>query len=71
MRTYIEVAWILSTGIGLILFLIEIVILIWLKFIALRQNDSCSKTPSNSTAVDKSCNQVEYHNGKLVLVYSM
>jgi len=32
MRIYVEVAWILSTVIGLFLFLIEIALLIWLKF---------------------------------------
>jgi len=35
MRKYVELAWILSTGVGLVLFLIEIALLIWLKFIPL------------------------------------
>ncbi|CAK8687855.1 calcium release-activated calcium channel protein 1-like isoform X2 [Clavelina lepadiformis] len=41
MRTYIEVAWILSTGLGLVLFLIEIALLIWLKFITLTPSKKC------------------------------
>lgn len=35
MRNYVELAWILSTGIGLILFLFELGLLIWLKFLPL------------------------------------
>jgi len=31
-RSQIEVAWILSTGIGLVLFLVEVALLIWIKF---------------------------------------
>jgi len=31
-KTQIEVAWILSTGFGLVLFLIEVALLIWIKF---------------------------------------
>jgi len=37
MRKYVEIAWILSTGVGLVLFLVEIVLLIWLKFIPLKK----------------------------------
>ena len=35
MRKFIELAWILSIGVGLILFLLEIALLIWLKFLPL------------------------------------
>lgn len=31
-KTQIEVAWVLSTGFGLVLFLIEVALLIWIKF---------------------------------------
>nr|XP_002125402.1 calcium release-activated calcium channel protein 1 [Ciona intestinalis] len=50
MRTYIEVAWILSTGLGLVLFMIEIALLIWLKFITLRPvNEVNQPTVGNNT----------------------
>ena len=38
MRVYIEMAWIFSTGVGILLFLVEIVILCWVKFKSLKVN---------------------------------
>ena len=43
MKSYIEIAWVLSTGIGLGLFLIELGLLIWLKFLSL---DSSTEDPT-------------------------
>lgn len=42
MRTYIEMSWVLSTGIGLVLFLVEIALLIWLKFYGLCVSSHCN-----------------------------
>uniref|UniRef100_H2YB89 Calcium release-activated calcium channel protein 1 n=1 Tax=Ciona savignyi TaxID=51511 RepID=H2YB89_CIOSA len=54
MRTYIEVAWILSTGLGLVLFMIEISLLIWLKFITLRPVKPEVPSSGNSTTTTPS-----------------
>jgi len=37
MRVYIEMAWIFSTGVGILLFLAEIVILCWVKFLSIKK----------------------------------
>lgn len=56
MRRFIEVAWILSIGVGLILFLIEIALLIWLKFVPLDKNNLESQSPiaDNGTSATNS-----------------
>jgi hypothetical protein len=51
-RSQIEVAWILSTGFGLVLFLIEVALLIWIKFWTILEPsvlDSDQSNPPNST----------------------
>nr|XP_039267068.1 calcium release-activated calcium channel protein 1-like [Styela clava]XP_039267069.1 calcium release-activated calcium channel protein 1-like [Styela clava] len=50
MRTYIETSWILSTGVGLVLFLIEIALLIWLKFHGLRGKPTSQSSVTNGTS---------------------
>jgi len=50
MRMYVEVAWILSTGVGLVLFLVEIALLIWLKFMPFTitaDNQNVAETTTN------------------------
>lgn len=56
-RSQIEVAWILSTGFGLVLFLIEVALLIWIKFWTILEptefQTGDSVDQSNSTVVTK------------------
>jgi len=48
-RSQIEVAWILSTGIGLVLFLVEVALLIWIKFWSIMTPSVDMTVPANST----------------------
>lgn len=50
MRNYVELAWILSTGIGLILFLFELGLLIWLKFLPLDERQKNQIRPEGIVA---------------------
>ena len=48
MRCYIEMAWICSTGIGILLFLIQMAILAWVRFASPKHSDSA---PIASTVI--------------------
>jgi len=48
-RSQIEIAWILSTGFGLVLFLIEVALLIWIKFWTIMETPIEVQAQSNST----------------------
>ena len=50
MKWFIECAWILSIGVGLILFLIEIALLIWLKFVPLDHESPSVAKNVNATS---------------------
>jgi calcium release-activated calcium channel protein 1 len=44
MRCYVEMAWILSTGVGILLFLIQMAILAWVRFNGLSSNAPIAST---------------------------
>ncbi|XP_074641906.1 protein orai-2-like [Tubulanus polymorphus] len=44
MHVYIEMAWIFSTGLGILLFLIELIILCWVKFVVRNWDSAIAAT---------------------------
>lgn len=55
MHWYIELAWIFSTGIGILLFLVEMAILAWVRFFPKTNTPSAYLAPVASTVIIVPC----------------
>lgn len=69
MHHYIELAWAFSTVIGTLLFLTEVVLLCWVKFLPLKTENDGTISPGKAAAIASTCIMVPF--GIVFIVFAV